>query len=342
MSAPRSTPCRRERRRSIGIDSVVRARFWGTRGSLPVALTSAGVRRKLRAALAYAAASGIKDVDSLVAQLDRDADFAVTHTYGGHSACVELDTGSDEFIVCDLGSGARPLGNALIGRAEAGRPRVVNVFLSHVHWDHIMGFPFFAPAYDPAWTIRIHGGHAELEQALRLQQSAPCFPVDFDRLMARIEFVRLVPGNVFATNGFEVTIKQQRHSGDSYGYRFARDGRSVVYTTDSEHRPENAEETAGFVEFFRGADLVVFDAMYSLLDAISVKEDWGHSSNIVAVELCQRAAVKHLCLFHHEPAYDDEQIEQVLRETVRFEELTRGDLAPLRISSASDGLEIHV
>lgn len=335
-------PCRRGPRRPIEVDSPVLARFWGTRGSLPVALTSAGVRRKLHAALTYAAASGIKDADDLIARLERDADFAVTHTYGGHSACVELDTGAGEFVVCDLGSGARPLGNALMERAEAGRPRVVNVFLSHVHWDHIMGFPFFAPAYDPAWTIRIHGGHAELEQALRLQQSAPCFPVPFDRLEARIEFVRLVPGAVFAANGVAVAIKQQRHSGDSYGYRFTHAGRSIVYTTDSEHRPEDIEEAAGFVEFFRGADLVVFDAMYSLLDAISVKEDWGHSSNIVAVELCQRAAVKHLCLFHHEPAYDDEQIEQVLRETVRFEELTRGDLAPLRISSASDGLEIHV
>lgn len=320
----------------------MRVRFWGTRGSLPVALTSTGVRRKLRSALTYALDAGVTDIDALLANLDRDADFAVTHTYGGHSACVELDTGAGEFIVCDLGSGARPLGNDLLQRAAAGRPRVVNVFLSHVHWDHIMGFPFLAPAYDPDWTIRIHGGHAELEHALRLQQSAPCFPVPFDRLAARIEFVRLEPGVPHTTDGIEVAIKKQRHSGDSYGYRFTRSGRSLVYTTDSEHRPEDAEEAAGFVEFFRGADLVVFDAMYSLLEAISVKEDWGHSSNIVAVELCQRAAVKHLCLFHHEPAYDDEQIEQVLRETVRFEELTRGEAARLMISSASDGLEIDV
>lgn len=320
----------------------MRVRFWGTRGSLPVALTSAGVRRKLRSALSYALASGITDVEALLAGLDRDVDFAVAHTYGGHSACVELDAGAGEFVVCDLGSGARPLGNALLQRAEAGRPRIVNVFLSHVHWDHIMGFPFFAPAYEPAWTIRIHGGHAELEHALRLQQSAPCFPVPFDRLAARIEFVRLEPGAAHVIDGIEVAIKQQRHSGDSYGYRFTRAGRSVVYTTDSEHRTENEEEAAGFVEFFRDADLVVFDAMYSLLDAISVKEDWGHSSNIVAVELCQRAAVKHLCLFHHEPAYDDEQIDQVLQETVRFEELTRGDAARLPVFSASDGLEIDV
>jgi ribonuclease BN (tRNA processing enzyme) len=153
--------------------------------------------------------------------------------------------------------------------------------------------------------------------------------------------VVLDPEHPHAVDGFQVRLRRQRHAGDSYGWRFARGGRSVVYSTDSEHRLEEGAEVEGFVEFFRGADLVVFDAMYSLLEAISVKEDWGHSSNVVGVELCQRAGVRHLCLFHHEPAYSDEQIEQVLRETVRFEELTREGRAPLKVSAAADGQEIE-
>jgi ribonuclease BN (tRNA processing enzyme) len=96
-----------------------------------------------------------------------------------------------------------------------------------------------------------------------------------------------------------------------------------------------------FVDFFRGADLVVFDAMYSLSDAISIKADWGHSSNIVAVELCQRAGVKRLCMFHHEPAYDDAKIENVLADTRRFEKLTREGQA-LEVIAAYDGLELDV
>jgi len=131
------------------------------------------------------------------------------------------------------------------------------------------------------------------------------------------------------------------HSGDSYGYRFETDGKVIVYTTDSEHKLENRAQTERFVQFFQGADLVVFDAMYSLADAISVKADWGHSSNIIGVELCQMARVRHLVLFHHEPAYDDATIEGVLRETRRFEELTRGT-QPLQISAAYDGMEIDV
>jgi hypothetical protein len=113
--------------------------------------------------------------------------------------------------------------------------------------------------------------------------------VDFARLGATIEFVTLDPGREYEVGGLRVRAKRQLHSGDSYGYRFEKDGKAVVYSTDSEHKRDHPAETDAFVEFFRDADLVIFDAMYSLADAVSVKEDWGHSSNIVGVELCQRA-----------------------------------------------------
>ncbi len=180
-----------------------------------------------------------------------------------------------------------------------------------------------------------------IEKAFRLQQSAPCFPVDFSRLSAEIEFVKLETGRAADIAGYQVTPKLQRHTGDSYGYRFERDGKAIVYSTDSEHKLEDPAETDSFIEFFRNADLVIFDAMYSFLDAVSVKEDWGHSSNLVGVELAQLANVKHLCMFHHEPAFDDERIQSVLNETIRFEQLTRGD-RPLIVSAAFDGMEIEV
>jgi phosphoribosyl 1,2-cyclic phosphodiesterase len=220
-------------------------------------------------------------------------------------------------------------------------PIVVNVLMSHVHWDHIMGFPFFAPAYVPGARIRIFGCHDILERAFRLQQSAPCFPVDFSRLAADIDFIKLEAGRTVDIAGCRVTPKLQRHTGDSYGYRFERDGKAIVYSTDSEHKLEDPTETESFVEFFRNADLVIFDAMYSLLDAVSVKEDWGHSSNMVGVELAQLANVKHLCMFHHEPAFDDNRIQSVLNETIRFERLTRGEHV-LTVSAAFDGMEIEV
>jgi phosphoribosyl 1,2-cyclic phosphodiesterase len=318
----------------------VRVRFWGTRGSIPVALTSADIRDKVAEALFRAEGRRFDSVGEAHDFAVKHLDFSLTHTFGGHSPCVEIETGSEEYLVCDMGSGARPLGAHVLAR-QSGKPATVNVFMSHVHWDHIMGFPFFGPAYVPGTHIRIHGCHEVIEQAFRLQQAPPCFPVEFSQLAADIEFVKLTPGRAHEISGVQVTPTPQMHSGESYGYRFEVGGKVVVYTTDSEHKLENRAQTERFVRFFHGADLVVFDAMYSLADAISVKADWGHSSNIIGVELCQMARVKHLVLFHHEPAYDDATIEGVLRETRRFEELTRGTRA-LQISAAYDGLEIDV
>jgi phosphoribosyl 1,2-cyclic phosphodiesterase len=318
----------------------MRLRFWGTRGSIPVALTSSDIRDKLAQALFAASGRTFGSVGEALEFARRELPFALSHTFGGHSSCVELQTAQAEYFVCDMGSGARPFGAHVLAR-QGGRPATVNIFMSHVHWDHIMGFPFFGPAYVPGTQIRILGCHKVLEQAFRLQQAAPCFPVEFDQLRAQISFVRLTPGEAQEIDGVRVTAKLQQHSGDSYAYRFEAGGKCFVYSTDSEHKLEDPAETAGFVEFFRNADVVAFDAMYSLAEAISVKADWGHSSNIVGVELCQMAGARHLVLFHHEPAYGDATIETVLQETRRLEELTRG-AQPLQVSAAYDGLEIEL
>ncbi len=315
-------------------------RFWGTRGSIPVALTTGDVKRKLVAALVKAAGRNLDTPDKARAFVDAELDFAVSHTFGGHSSCVEIETGSGEYVLCDLGSGARAFGNHVLAtRGPTGH--VFHVFMSHAHWDHINGFPFFMPAYIPGNRICIYGCHPGLEEAFRRQNAAPSFPVDFSRMGAAIEFARLDPGRVHDVAGLRVRATQQQHPGQSYGYRFEKDGKAVVYSTDSEHKQDHSAEMERFVEFFRDADLVIFDAQYSLADANSGKEDWGHSSNVVGVELCQLAHAKHLCMFHHDPAHDDEAIAAVLQETRRLEEITRGSYR-LEVSAAWDGMEIAV
>jgi phosphoribosyl 1,2-cyclic phosphodiesterase len=324
----------------------VRVRFWGTRGSLPVALGAAETRRKVAQALLLAEGRRFRDqaeAEAFAATLP----FATAQTYGGNSSCVELELHAPgreahEYILCDLGSGVRPFGNAVLARHGAKTPNVFHIFMSHLHWDHIMGFPFFTPAYIPGNRLRIYGCHPELEAAFRRQQDPPSFPVNFDYLGAAIEFVRLEPGRRYDIAGLRVTPKLQLHAGDSYGYRFERDGKVVVYSTDSEHKLDSAEETESFVRFFFGADLVIFDAMYSLADAVSVKEDWGHSSNMVGVELCQLAGARRLALYHHEPVFDDQRIAAIEAETRRLESLTRQEAPELEICAAYDGLEIEI
>jgi phosphoribosyl 1,2-cyclic phosphodiesterase len=315
---------------------VISVRFWGTRGSLPVALVAGDVRARVVAALRGAVGRNLTSNEAIEQYVDT-LGFDVCGTFGGHTSCVEIDSGGPDYVVCDLGTGVRPFGREALARSLA--PRTYHVFMSHVHWDHIMGLPFFGPAYVPGNRIIIYGGHAELESALRRQMDAPSFPVDFSVFRAAIEFVRLTPGQRQVAAGLTVTTLRQRHTGDSYGYRFEKDGRVVVYSTDSEHTLADPDDAKRFVQFFEDADLVIFDAMYSLADAISVKADWGHSSNVVGVELCQLAGARHLCLFHHEPAENDTALAQVLADTRRLEAITRTK-APLHVSAAYDGLEI--
>jgi len=316
-------------------------RFWGTRGSLPVALKADRLEAKLTKALVGASGRSFADEGAARAWL-ADQPFAARGTYGGATSCVELETGAPAFFVCDMGSGLREFGLSAMARCAAGHARRYNIFLSHLHWDHIMGFPFFVPAFDPGAEIVIHAGHADAEQALRRQQEEISFPVAFDWLRAKIRFVTMTPGEPIDVDGVQVVAMAQHHSHDSYGYRFSDPtGRSCVYSTDSEHKTDQMEAEDAFVGFFGNADLVVCDTMYSLADTVSLKEDWGHSSNIVAVDLCRRAGAKRLALFHHEPTYADEDIDRMLAETIRYEELTR-EGAALGIICAHDGLEVRL
>jgi ribonuclease BN (tRNA processing enzyme) len=133
----------------------------------------------------------------------------------------------------------------------------------------------------------------------------------------------------------------QHHGNDSFGYRLERADKCVVYSTDSEHRIEDDRDMDRFARFFRGADLVIFDAMYSLADAATVKEDWGHSSNVMGVELCHRAEAKRLVLFHHEPVHGDAKLQFLLEQTQRYESLTR-EGNRVEVIAGYDGLVVTV
>lgn len=321
----------------------MKVRFWGTRGSLPVAPKAQTIADKVANALVAASGKCFADAAAARDFVDNELDFAAGHTYGGATSCVEIDHGEGPFIICDMGSGLRELGLDTLRRCAAdGRPREWHFFLSHLHWDHIMGFPFFVPSFMEGAKIVIHAGHADAEAALRRQQEEISFPVPFDWLKADFTFRTLETGREYPIGAMSVAMIEQHHSHKSYGFRF-RDaqGRVAIYSTDSEYKIDRMEGETDVAAFFAGADLVVCDTMYSLADSVSMKEDWGHSSNIVAVDLCHEAKAKRLALFHHEPTYSDADILRMHTETIRYEELTRGDV-PLDVVCSYDGLCVDV
>jgi len=317
-------------------------RFWGTRGSLPVAQTADVIQAKIAQALVAAGGRSFADTAEADAFARQTLDFATYGSYGGASSCVEVEGANGAFMICDMGSGLREFGIDSFRRIAGGHPPVYHFFLSHLHWDHIMGFPFFGPAFNPNATIVIHSGHDDAEIALRRQQEEISFPVPFDWLRAKFEFIVHKPGETFDVGGVAVTLCAQHHSHDSYGYRFEKNGRAAIYSTDSEHKVDNMDAEAAFEAFFKDADLVICDTMYSLGDTVSLKQDWGHSSNVVAVDLCHAAQAKRLALFHHEPTYTDADIQRMHAETVRYEELVRADRPALEVICAYDGLEVRV
>jgi len=308
--------------------------FWGTRGSLPTSVTAQTIETKIFKAIQASRSHRLETDEAIRAFIRHELPFFIREGYGGNTACVEI-INRPEYIICDAGTGLRDFGNRYMKARLSGQktlPNVFNIFISHLHWDHIQGFPFFTPAFVPGNRINIYGHHAALQQTFVNQQNEPCFPVPLQAMRADICFHVMEPGRVYDVAGVTVTGIQQNHPGGSYGYCFRKDGKKVVYSTDSEHLEGAQDDAYRFIDFFKKADLLIFDAQYSFLDAVDTKENWGHSSNLMGVELAVRAGVRRLCLFHNEHTLDDEALDQFLSDTRKY----------LKILDGASDLEIHL
>ena len=321
----------------------MRVYFWGTRGSLPAAATSQMTHAKIFKAIKASRSHKLKSDKAIETFIHRNLPFSVRGSYGGNTSCIEI-RGQEEYVLCDAGTGLRDFGNHILKSGDMrrrGPTTVFHIFISHPHWDHIQGFPFFTPAYMPGNRVNIYGCHIDLEQSFITQQNPANFPVSLKDMNGEIVFHTLEPDKTYDIAGIEVKGILQNHPGDSYGYCFLRDGKKVVYSTDAEHKMDADDDEADFLDFTGNADLLIFDAQYTLADAIGAKENWGHSSNLVAVDLAVKAGVKHLCLYHSEHTYDDENLDQFLEDTRAYLNILAGSY-PLKIDLAYDGLEIEV
>ena len=319
----------------------MKAIIWGSCGSLPSPLSSAAIRRKIQTALWEARGRTFESLEAVGNYLDA-LPHSAKGTYKANTSCVQIDMGSGDYVFCDAGTGLRDFALTL---GKEPPPATYHIFISHLHWDHIQGFPFFTPAYQAGSRIIFHGFHKATEAAIRGQMDAPCFPVPFEAMQADIEFDIRENGASFEVDGIQVDTIKQKHPGDSWGYRFGRGGKTIIYSSDSEHGPEVREDGYTFVDFFRGADVLIFDGQYTFEEATTGKRYWGHSDHMTAVELAARAQVGQLVVFHHEPAYSDAEIENIHRDALAHRKhynatLKRAasELYPRSIELAFDGL----
>jgi phosphoribosyl 1,2-cyclic phosphodiesterase len=316
-------------------------RFWGTRGSIPASLTAQCVRQKVLRVLKAAVAEGIGPGSDLERFVDQGLPFSAKATYGTNTPCVEIRDGQ-AFVLCDAGTGLRDYDARLKEQPDQNIPNDFHILLSHLHWDHIQGFPFFSPLYSHGNRITVYGCHETTQAHFSMQHSQPFFPVCFNDIHADLRFITLQPDHTHEIAGFRVTPKEQSHPGRSYGYRVKRDGKTVVYSTDSEHVCEGKwDATDPFVTFLKDSDLVIFDAQYFHRDACTIKQNWGHSSSEIGVALAEEAGVKHLCLYHLDSALTDGDLDGLLDETNRFASQRPGAGA-LKISMAWDGMVLEI
>ncbi len=287
-------------------------KFWGTRGSIPTP-------------------------------------HSWTRVYGGNTPCVEIRF-DDTVFICDAGSGIRELGKDILQREP--RPKVLHLFITHTHWDHIQGFPFFVPAYLKDMEIHVYGESAEQNSAHGLlsgQMTSDYFPVSFKDLGARVVAEQLQNG-CKEINGGCVRSFPLNHPGGCHGYLFERDGVKIVYATDNELDVQPGEKfpdlkgdgpprqvPAELVKLFQNADVLITDAQYDE-KSYAQRKGWGHSSCLPVTDLAVKAKVRHLALFHHDPESIDREID--LKVQACYERAARQHAAALTIFAAREGLEL--
>ena len=229
--------------------------------------------------------------------------------YGGNTSCVEVGAGDHRFIL-DAGTGIRALGNRFL----ESDVRTIYLLLSHTHWDHINGLPFFRPAYDPRRRMHILAGHLKdqglsIGGVLNQQMREPVFPVPLDAMKAIVECEDFKAGDAFELfPGVRLRTAALNHPNGATGYRIEHAGKSVCYITDTEHVPGQPNE--GILRLIEGADLVIYDSTYTEAE-FADHIGWGHSTWNEGMRLCQMAGARQLATFHHDPDHEDGAMDRI-------------------------------
>lgn len=253
-----------------------------------------------------------------------------TVKYGGNTACVLVTADDGKKLILDAGTGIRKLGNEL-----KHKDKDIYILLTHNHWDHIQGFPFFVPAYLREHALHIYSGHTDLAHghAILEQMSKSFFPVHFHHLNAEINLTTEHKKHM-TVNGFSITRHNINHPGGGNAYMIECDGKKLAYVTDNELNTPSKVNTSipQWIEILQNVDLLIHDAQFMPCD-MPLKCGWGHSIVKEAVELGKAAKVKHLAMYSHDPERSDAQIDATMAEIEALQ-------LPFTVTAAQEGLTL--
>jgi phosphoribosyl 1,2-cyclic phosphodiesterase len=315
----------------------MRIRFWGVRGSLPTPQLPSQIKSKVSAIIERLTPGDLESPESRERFLAGLPPW-LFGTVGGNSPCVTVQlenqrAKSKEMLVFDAGSGLREFGIA-VSKVKP-KPSVYHIFFSHFHWDHIMGVPFFGPAYDPSVEMDFYAPLAAIETVLHGQMTSPYFPIHMETMASKKKFHTLQGPRELL--GVSISYRKVNHPGDAYSYKVDDGKHTFIYSTDTELTANDFQKNDENTAFYSNADLIVIDSQYTLGEAIE-KYNWGHSAFSLAVDFAANWNIKHMVLFHHDPTYDDNKLFNILQSAKWYTE--RMNIKGIKISLAMEDMEI--
>ncbi|PIE04051.1 MAG: MBL fold metallo-hydrolase [Spirochaetales bacterium] len=317
----------------------MRVRFWGVRGSSPAPLGPEVIRGKIAAALQRVKPHDLVNSETRQRFLN-SLPPGIFGTTGGNTPCVEVRSAQGCVVVFDAGTGLREMEKWI--RRTRQKITEYHIFISHFHYDHILGIPYFGALYDPNVKVTFYSPYPAMERILRKFMEVPYHPVDWDSFNARTEFRILKRNEELLLGGMKIYWIRRNHPNGCISYKCVEAGRSFIYSTDTELTPRDFERTPKNVKYFQDADVIVLDAQYTLGEAIE-KYNWGHSSYSLAVEFVREFSIRKLYMFHHDPLNDDAHLEGILRSARWFDSrLEHHSSGPLDIELAREGHEFEL
>jgi len=306
-------------------------------------MTTEDLRERLKAALTQSQGLDLSDPAAIERHIDR-LPAHVNTVASGNTSCVELRVNNQLFIL-DMGSGIKGLGEAMMSNGFSGD---MHIFISHMHLDHIEGYPFFVPAYIAENHVHFYSPREDLGKRLSMFMDAPYFPVDLDYQAAKKSFHTLSIDEEQTIEGVSVRLLELDHPGKAFAYRFSFGGKVLVYASDGEYPTMDHGSTAKYEDFFRDADVLIFDAMYTYEDAVTSKMHWGHSTARAGAELAWRAGVKQLILTHHDPISPAQELWARITDAenhLRYRMTRDGhtsEAPPVEVMLATEGLTLEL
>jgi len=313
-------------------------KFWGVRGSIPSPLSADEIREKIKKSILLSRnvdTSTDDKLDHFLGQLPP----SLYGTYGGNTPCISIELSTGPILVLDIGSGARNLGYYLMEKYPGTKN--IHILMSHTHWDHIQGLPFFLPVYDENSTLIFYSPKKDLEERLIFQQQPMYFPKAFHDLPC-IKIVKTIPekSKIEVDSNLSFYAYKLIHPGDSYAFKIVHKDKFIIYATDTEFYQINEAFIDKTVELWGEPEVLIFDAQYTPEEYIK-KVHYGHSTSIVAVDIAVKCKTKKLILFHHEPMYTDDFIDNTVRKAKEYLDVVEPGNT-MEIIGAYEGLEITV